>query len=275
MDYKSIHDSIIERAKKRPVKGYVERHHIVPTCLLDKPDNSEENLVYLTSREHFIIHKILTILYPNSSALHLAVFAMANGWSSKFNERNYRISSREYTRLKINASIAQSKKLKERYEDPIERSKISDQMKEQWKDPNFANKMSDALKQKWADPEYKAKMSKKHKKRYEDPIERAKTSKSTKEYYDNNPLIKELLSSKMKDRWKNTDYIDKMRSHSSGINNGMSRSLKLTLQNGKLHICDTIQDAIDLLGFKSYSPIYYALKNGGTHPKYKWSIEYI
>tara|TARA_R110002096_G_C14426106_1_gene709541 strand:- start:89 stop:916 length:828 start_codon:yes stop_codon:yes gene_type:complete len=275
MNYKSIHDFIIERAKKRPIEGYVERHHIVPTCLLNKPNNSEENLVYLTAREHFIIHKILTILYPNISALHLAVFAMANGWSSKFNERNYRISSREYMRLKINASISQSKKLKERYEDPIERAKTSDQMKERWKDPNFANKMSDALKQKWADPTYKSKLSKKHKERYEDPIERAKTSESTKKYFDNNPLTKELLSSKMKDRWKCPEYINTMRTNSSGINNGMSKSLKLTLQNGKIYNCDTIVEALGLLGFKSYGPVYAALKNGGTHPKYKWSIEYI
>jgi 5-methylcytosine-specific restriction endonuclease McrA len=57
MNYQKIHDSIIERAKNRNLLDYKERHHIIPKCL-GGSDNLD-NLVDLTAREHFIIHKIL------------------------------------------------------------------------------------------------------------------------------------------------------------------------------------------------------------------------
>jgi len=54
MNYKRIHDQIIERAKSRILEGYKERHHIIPKCM--GGNNEKDNLVYLTAREHFIIH---------------------------------------------------------------------------------------------------------------------------------------------------------------------------------------------------------------------------
>ena len=53
MNYKRIHNNIIERAKNRTLKGYKERHHIVPRCMggTDEP----ENLVELTPEEHFVV----------------------------------------------------------------------------------------------------------------------------------------------------------------------------------------------------------------------------
>lgn len=59
MNYKRIHDQIIDRAKSRtlPKDTYTERHHIVPRCL--GGNNSKDNLVQLTAREHYIIHWLL------------------------------------------------------------------------------------------------------------------------------------------------------------------------------------------------------------------------
>ena len=51
MDYKKIHDKIIERAKNRKLEGYVEKHHIIPKCM--NGTNEPNNLVDLTAREHF------------------------------------------------------------------------------------------------------------------------------------------------------------------------------------------------------------------------------
>jgi 5-methylcytosine-specific restriction endonuclease McrA len=52
--------SIITRASNRmlSVGMYVERHHVIPKSL--GGDNTRENLVSLTAREHFICHWLLT-----------------------------------------------------------------------------------------------------------------------------------------------------------------------------------------------------------------------
>ena len=54
MNYKLHYDKLVERAKKRKLIGYVERHHIIPRSLGEK-----ENIVELTAREHFIAHLLL------------------------------------------------------------------------------------------------------------------------------------------------------------------------------------------------------------------------
>ena len=109
MNWQKIHDSIINRAKTRMLSGYSESHHIIPKCLggTDKPNN----LVNLTAKEHFIIHKILCLLYPNENGLHYASFMMANA-SNKNQDRNFRLCSSEYQRLKENYSKALSKNKK-------------------------------------------------------------------------------------------------------------------------------------------------------------------
>lgn len=272
MNYQLIHDNIIERAKNRPNKGYVELHHIVPTCILGKQDNSEENLVYLTAREHFIIHKLLTLIYPNENGLHLAVFAMSNGWKSKFNKREYRISSREYKTIRENAALAISKINKKRYEDPKERDKTALLSKKMWKNPDHVKKMSDVMKGVWANPEYKDKLSQIQLRRYEDPEERDKTSEATKKHYED-PVNREVLSNIMKERWKDPVYFDKMTEASSGKNNGMSKQVKLTMNDGSIHVYDTMVAVRNALGFKSYNPIYKALKNNGMHPIFGWTVE--
>ena len=56
--YTKIYNQIIERASNRTFLGYQEKHHILPQSL--GGNNSKENLVYLTAREHFICHWLLT-----------------------------------------------------------------------------------------------------------------------------------------------------------------------------------------------------------------------
>ncbi len=107
MNWQLIHDQIIERAKTRCLEGYYESHHIIPKCL--GGTDSSDNLVSLTAKEHFIIHKILCILFPNENGLSYAAFMMAN---TKGKNRHYHISSSEYQRLKENYSKALSKNMK-------------------------------------------------------------------------------------------------------------------------------------------------------------------
>jgi len=103
MNYQLIHDSIIDRAKTRvlPKETYTERHHIIPRCMGGTDDKS--NLVDLTAKEHFIIHKLLVEIYPNEYGLILTYYLFVNG-TNKSNHNGkeyYRIGVKEYERVKI------------------------------------------------------------------------------------------------------------------------------------------------------------------------------
>lgn len=69
MNYKLIYDRIITRAslslRKKKQAIYYENHHITPKCL--GGSNNKENLVLLTSKEHYICHLLLTKIYKNTS----------------------------------------------------------------------------------------------------------------------------------------------------------------------------------------------------------------
>ena len=98
MNYQRIHDAIIDKARNRKLQGYREQHHVIPRCLGGTDDKS--NLVELTAREHFIVHKLLCEIYPNESKLVYAFWALCNKQGSTKMIRDYKVSSREYERVK-------------------------------------------------------------------------------------------------------------------------------------------------------------------------------
>jgi len=71
MDYKKHYDLLIERARKRTLHGYTERHHVVPKCLGGTNDSA--NLVDLTPEEHYFAHQLLVKLYDNPSLVNAAL----------------------------------------------------------------------------------------------------------------------------------------------------------------------------------------------------------
>ena len=104
MDYQRIYNEIISRARKEnraklkrnnPNYVYYENHHIIPRCM-NGTDN-EENLVLLTAREHYVMHKLLVYIYPRVAGLASAVFFLTHTG----NQNNRRkISSRDYENAK-------------------------------------------------------------------------------------------------------------------------------------------------------------------------------
>jgi len=88
-DHFNSYIKIIDEAKSRPktrkaavnILGYVERHHILPRCL--NGDDSSENLVFLTAKEHFIAHYLLGVGTENAQLLN-AAWQMANKNKLKF-----------------------------------------------------------------------------------------------------------------------------------------------------------------------------------------------
>jgi hypothetical protein len=99
MNYQKIYNQIIERAQTRKLKGYVEKHHIVPKCIggLD----IKENIVELTAREHFLCHRMLCEIYPKNTKLWYALWLMVIGKNRKNSLDSYILSSRTYESLKL------------------------------------------------------------------------------------------------------------------------------------------------------------------------------
>lgn len=74
MNYTCHYDKLISRARTRNLTGYVEVHHIIPTCMLGS--NSPENLVKLTPEEHYFAHLLLVKMYPSHPQLICALGKM-------------------------------------------------------------------------------------------------------------------------------------------------------------------------------------------------------
>ena len=92
MDYRTIYDSLTSTDSQAE---YTEKHHIIPKCMGGTNDKS--NLVKLTAREHYIAHKLLTKIYPNSPKLLLAHSMMTVGRT---------VSSIQYEDAKKSRSLA-------------------------------------------------------------------------------------------------------------------------------------------------------------------------
>jgi len=103
MNYQLIHDSIIDRAKTRVLSKeiYTERHHIIPRCMGGSDNKS--NLVDLTAKEHFIVHKLLVELFPNEYGLIHAYYLFVNGTNNSNHNGTeyYKVGAKEYERVKI------------------------------------------------------------------------------------------------------------------------------------------------------------------------------
>jgi len=125
MNYQRIYNQLIEKSQNRTLEGYKEKHHIIPKCL--GGNNNKENLVELTSREHFLCHMLLCEIYPKNIKLYQALWLMSTNKNKKEGQR-YKVSSRVYERIKIEAS----KIYKNRKQTEEEKQKRIQSQKIQW-----------------------------------------------------------------------------------------------------------------------------------------------
>jgi hypothetical protein len=103
MDYRKIYNLLCTNAKsknrKKVQEQYYEAHHIKPKSFGGKGDcrnTNHPNIVLLTPKEHYIAHLLLTKIYPDSPAMHTALWSMVN---TKQNVR-HKASSRSYDQLR-------------------------------------------------------------------------------------------------------------------------------------------------------------------------------
>lgn len=136
VNYKEFIQSIKD-SRPNEYFQYSERHHIVPRCM--GGTDEEENLIYLTYREHFIAHRLLAEENPSEPGLVLAFDYMAK------TRDNDTVTPEEYELAK---RLAHDVRI-ELYKDTL--GKV-------WDDPGFRERKSrnssETLGNLWKDPEF-------------------------------------------------------------------------------------------------------------------------
>lgn len=120
--YTKWYISLINKAKQRAstkkqaklILGYVESHHIVPSCIYKNKD-----MVHLTPREHFVCHLLLTKMFSNPSYNQKMHFALAS-FLRKTRNQNRIYSSKQYENARsaliiamTNRTVSEETKLKQ------------------------------------------------------------------------------------------------------------------------------------------------------------------
>jgi hypothetical protein len=108
--YEKWYQQIIANGKHQKLLGH-ERHHILPKSL--DGTNDASNLVYITAREHFICHWLLTKIYPTGEEHWKMLNALRIMRAKNKNHQRYdtKITSRVYEKLKKEYSLLQSEKM--------------------------------------------------------------------------------------------------------------------------------------------------------------------
>ena len=93
MNYQHIYNQLIAKAQARSnIKGYVEKHHIVPKSL--GGTDFLDNLVTLTAKEHFVAHALLAKMHGGN--MWHALMRMKGFKQRYINARIYEIARREH-----------------------------------------------------------------------------------------------------------------------------------------------------------------------------------
>ena len=128
--------NLLTRKQAKEALGYPERHHIVPTCL--DGSNSTDNTVFLTGREHFICHWLLTKM-TTGSAVHKMIYALNGMRRANKDQLRYftKITSRVFALAKINAAkiskVQNSKKMPDEQKAKISATTKGRPKSEEWK----------------------------------------------------------------------------------------------------------------------------------------------
>lgn len=98
MNYDKHYNLLIEKAKNRILEGYGENHHIIPRCFGGEDTN--DNLVRLTAREHFIAHLLLYKMQTEKRKIHqmLTAVVMMKGKDSK-NSKLYESARKKFGKI--------------------------------------------------------------------------------------------------------------------------------------------------------------------------------
>lgn len=116
MNYRHAYMRIIANAKSENRKKlprtnpnyiYYENHHILPKSIFPLWRKRKSNMVLLTPREHFFCHQLLVKIYENDREKFMKM-SYALFKFTALPHADYKITSKEYARIKENLSKATS-----------------------------------------------------------------------------------------------------------------------------------------------------------------------
>jgi hypothetical protein len=105
--YSRIYDAIIDSAHRRNFAsrkqakkelGYVEKHHIVPKCIGGSDDSS--NLIFLTAKEHFVCHHLLTKMFESVDISRQMRFALNKMSRKSSTQKRVNITARMFDKIR-------------------------------------------------------------------------------------------------------------------------------------------------------------------------------
>lgn len=225
---------------------YKEQHHILPKSKFPEYIKETNNLFYLEYKNHIEAHRLLVIAYPIRSFLRPLNFMLNRKdkenlefkkllsesiklwWKEFKTTENYILYcniKREQTseRMKNGFSKELSQK---RFSVTENREKVSLQFKSLWEDEHYRTTIINSIKSVRGTKESKEKSSKISQERwknisekdYEDFYQKMKNINSSPEKLENN-------SNKMKEKWKEEEYLQKMKNRKKRGSDGTKSKL--------------------------------------------------
>jgi hypothetical protein len=146
VNYEKHYSNLVLKAKNRVLEKniYREKHHIIPRS--EGGLDTEENIVELTAREHFLAHWLLYRIDPENSSRAHSFWRMCRGRGKVLPEKWIVISSRVYEEARLAHSRAISNMLKGRKKSAEHVAKVAAANKGKKRTEESKSKMSQAAK---------------------------------------------------------------------------------------------------------------------------------
>lgn len=192
--------NLIEKAKNKPEDFlcYTENHHILPKCL--GGDDSEENLVKLTLREHYIAHLLLSKMYEGEAKrkMYYGLWRMLLDVKVR-NSRVFELYRKKYIETSLNTQVISEETRRKISENTtgIPKTK-TDKLLNDWKrrktvysgagNPRYGAILSDETKQKIRLAHKNKKLSEEHKRKISESGKGLKRPEGTN-VGKNNPMF--------------------------------------------------------------------------------------
>jgi hypothetical protein len=105
----AVNRNLHSRKMAKSALGYVEQHHIIPLSLGGQ--NTKNNVIFLTAREHFVCHRLLTKMVTGAFLYKMlkAISRMLD--SNKFQNRHC-VSARQFEQIRREAGVAHAMLIK-------------------------------------------------------------------------------------------------------------------------------------------------------------------
>ena len=128
---------LIKHRMAKPATGKHHKHHIAPTSWYPEHSKNKKNIVRLTHREHFVVHKMMHRAFPKDISMSRAFHLMSAFGVGSCKGTTRFASSRQYDESRKWVSVQMTEN------NPMKRVHVKDK-KSAWERANYDNKPDDA-----------------------------------------------------------------------------------------------------------------------------------